>query len=85
MILGVDWLIGYRATIDNIQHRVTFCTPKGDRFHFVGDRGCGLVPLSTDVHRQEELNFLLSACLIDEGSVVSVVLLPVVYGYSDVF
>ena len=60
------------------QHRITFCTPKGDRFHFVEDRGCSVTPSSTDACRQGELNFLFSACLIDEGSVVSVVLPPVV-------
>ncbi|GFS32703.1 hypothetical protein Acr_00g0024140 [Actinidia rufa] len=32
------------------------------------------VPSSTDVPRQGELNFLFSACLVDEGSVVSVAL-----------
>ena len=57
MILGVDWLIGYRATIDSVRHRVTICTPNEDRFHFVRDRDCGFVPLLTDVHRQGELHF----------------------------
>ncbi|GFY97535.1 hypothetical protein Acr_12g0000760 [Actinidia rufa] len=66
IILGMDWLTDYRATIDCVRHRVTFCTPEGDRFHFVGDRGCGFVPSFTDVHRQGELNFLFSACLVDE-------------------
>ena len=44
-----------------------FVPPKGDRLHFVEDQGCGFVPLSTDVRRQDELNFFLSACLIDES------------------
>ena len=43
VILGMDWLTGYRAMIDCVRHRVTFCTPEGDRFHFVGDRGCNFV------------------------------------------
>ena len=62
-----------------------FCISEGDRFHFVGDRGCGFAPLSTNVRRQGGLNFLFSACLFDEGSVVSVVLPPVVCEFSDVF
>ncbi|GFY95027.1 hypothetical protein Acr_10g0004120 [Actinidia rufa] len=41
---GMDWLTGYRATIDCVRHRVTFCTPEGDHFHFVGDRGCDFCP-----------------------------------------
>ncbi|GFZ15860.1 hypothetical protein Acr_25g0002690 [Actinidia rufa] len=85
VILGMDWLIGYWAMIDYVRHRVTFCTPEGDRFHFVGDQGCGFVPSPTDVRRQGELNFLFSMCLVDEGSVVSVALPPVVYEFSDIF
>ena len=85
MILGVDWLIVHRAMIDYVRHRVTFYTLKGDRFHFIKDRGCGFVQLSIDVRRQGELNFLLSAWLIDEGSVVSVALPLVVCGCSDIF
>ena len=71
VILGMDWLTSYRATIDYVWHRVTFCTPEGDRFHFVEDQGCSFVPSSTNMRRQEELNFLSSVCLVDEGSVVS--------------
>ncbi|GFY95611.1 hypothetical protein Acr_10g0009960 [Actinidia rufa] len=66
VILGMDWLTGYRAMIDCDRHRVTFCTPEGYCFHFVGDRGRGFVPSSTNVRRQGELNFLFSACLVDE-------------------
>ena len=85
VILGMDWLIGYQATIDCVRHRVTFCTPEGDHFHFVGDRGCGFVPSSTDVRRQGELDLFFSACLGDECSVVSVALSPVVCNFLDVF
>ena len=58
VILSMDWLTGYRATIDCVRHRITFCTCEGDRFHFVGDRGYGFVLWSNDVRRQGELNFL---------------------------
>ena len=51
----------------------------------MGDRGGGFVPSSTDVRRRGELNFFFSACLVDEGSVVSVALPPIVYDSSDVF
>ena len=84
-IHGMDWLTSYRATIDYFQHRVTFCTPEGDRFYFMRDRGCSITPSSTDVHRQGEFNFLFAACLIDESNVVSVVLPPVVCEFLDVF
>ncbi|GFS44985.1 hypothetical protein Acr_00g0093390 [Actinidia rufa] len=57
VIIGMDWLTDYWATIDCVRHQVTFCTLRGDRFHFMGDRGCDFVPLSIDVSRQEELNF----------------------------
>ncbi|GFY85488.1 hypothetical protein Acr_04g0002260 [Actinidia rufa] len=84
VILGMDWLTGYRATIDCVRHRVTFRTPEGDRFYFVGDWGCGFIPSSTDVRRQGELNFLFSACLVDESS-TSVALPPIVYDFPNVF
>ena len=38
VILDMDWLIGYCATIDCVRHRVTFYTLDSDRFQFVGDR-----------------------------------------------
>ena len=57
VILGMNWLASYRATIDCFQHRVTFCTPKAGYFHFVGDQGCSITPSSTDAHRQGEFNF----------------------------
>ena len=63
VILGMNWLIGYRAIIDRVRHRITFCTPEGDCFHFMGDQGCYFVPSSTDVRRQRDLNFLFSVCL----------------------
>ena len=49
VILGMDWLTSYRAMIDCIWHRVTFCTPKGDHFHFVGDRSGGFIPSFLDL------------------------------------
>ena len=49
------------------------------------DRGCSFIPSSTDVRRQGELNFLFLTCLIDEGSVVSMVLPPVICKLPDVF
>ena len=51
VILGMDWLTGYRAAIYCVWHRVTFYTPDGDHFHFEGDRGCSFIPSSTDVRR----------------------------------
>ena len=85
IILDMDWLTGYQATIDCVRHRVTFCMPGGDRFHFVGDWGCSFVPSSTSVCRQGELSFLFSVCLVDEGSVVSVALPPVICKISNIF
>ena len=81
VILDMDWLTGCRATIDCIRHRVTFCTPKGDHFYFVRDQGRSFGPLSIDVRRQGELNFLFSACLVNEGIVVSMALPPVIYNF----
>ncbi|XP_059636704.1 uncharacterized protein LOC132278820 [Cornus florida] len=38
VILGMDWLSFFRATIDCFRGRVTICTPNGDCFYFVGNR-----------------------------------------------
>ena len=51
VILGMDWLTGYRAMINYVCHRVTFCTPLGDHFYFVGDRSNGCDLSFTDVRR----------------------------------
>ena len=51
----------------------------------MGDRGCDFVPSSSNVRRQRELNFLFSAYLVDEGSVVSMVLPLNVCKFSYVF
>ena len=77
-------MIGYRITIDYFQYWVTFCTPEGDRFHFLGDQGCGFTPSPTDLRRQGELKFFLTY-FIDEGNVVRVILPPAVCEFSNVF
>ena len=74
IIIGMDWLTGYRATIDYFKYRVTFCTSEGDHFHFEGDWGCRFNPSHIDIRRLRELNFLFSACLVDVGGVVNLVL-----------
>ncbi|XP_057471108.1 uncharacterized protein LOC130759921 [Actinidia eriantha] len=85
VILGIDWLTGYSATIDCVWHRVIFCTPEGDHFHFVGDRDYSFNPSPTGIWRLEELNFLFLPYLVDEGSVINVVLPLVVCDFPDVF
>ena len=49
------------------------------------DRGYNFNPSTTGIRRLGELNFLFSACLVDEGSVVRVILPPVVFEFLDVF
>ena len=46
---------------------------------------CIFNPSPTNVRRQGQLNFLFSTCFIDEGSVASVLLPPVVYEFLNVF
>ena len=54
VILGMNWLTSYRETIDYFQHRVTFQTPEGGHFHFVGDRGYSFNPSPTGIQRLGE-------------------------------
>ena len=38
IILGIDWLSSFQATIDYYWCKVSICNPKGDCFQFTRDR-----------------------------------------------
>ncbi|XP_059658598.1 uncharacterized protein LOC132304916 [Cornus florida] len=71
IILGMDWISFFRATIDCFRGRVTVCTPKGDFFHFVGDR--------SDSH------LMMIFSIADEESSSGSVYLAVVVEFLDIF
>ena len=45
VIVGMDWLSAFRARVDCHRRRVTFRTPEGERFFFVGEGRFHLNPL----------------------------------------
>ena len=38
VIIGMNWLVSFRAVIDCFAHRMTFFTPEGNTLQFHGDR-----------------------------------------------
>ena len=48
VILGMDWLMVYRALIDYHRHRIIFCLPNGFKICFVGGKCVSLPFLQSD-------------------------------------
>ena len=63
VILGMDWLLVYRALIDCHRHRIIFCLPDGFEVCFIGWK-CVSLPFSQSdpcyqyVLRKGSINFL---------------------------
>ncbi|XP_028114975.1 uncharacterized protein LOC114312877 [Camellia sinensis] len=85
VILGMDWLFAYRATIDCYRGRVTVCTISGDCFTLLGDRYDRLLPLSHYPCGRDQINFLLASLWEDGSDVVRDEFPKVVSEYLDVF
>ncbi|XP_059638714.1 uncharacterized protein LOC132280988 [Cornus florida] len=85
VILGMDWLSSFRATIDYFSGRVSVCTPEGDCFVFVGDRGDSLVSACYGVRGWDRCDFFLASILAEEDGDVETVYASVVCEFLDVF
>ncbi|XP_028114370.1 uncharacterized protein LOC114312332 [Camellia sinensis] len=85
VILGMDWLFTYRATIDCYRERVTVCTTSSDRFTFLGDKYGRSLPSSYYPRGRGQFNSLLTAFLDDGSGVVRGEFPKVVCEYLDVF
>ncbi|XP_059639069.1 uncharacterized protein LOC132281375 [Cornus florida] len=85
VILGMDWLSLFHATIDCFSGRVSVCTPEGDCFVFVGDRGDSLVSACYGVRGRDRCDFFLASILAEEDGDVETVYPSVVCEFLDVF
>ncbi|XP_059670062.1 uncharacterized protein LOC132315717 [Cornus florida] len=85
VILGMDWLASFHATIDCYRGRVTVCTPKGDCFFFVGDRSDSHISSFYGVRGQSHDDYFLASLLAEEDDVVGEVYPAIVCNFLDVF
>ncbi|XP_059635314.1 uncharacterized protein LOC132277478 [Cornus florida] len=85
VILGMDWLSFFRATIDYFRGRVSICTPAGDCFHFMGDRSDSHPMMIFSIGDWSCHRSYLASLLVDEGSSLGRVFSTVVDEFLDVF
>ncbi|WP_375667702.1 hypothetical protein, partial [Bartonella sp. AC130YNZD] len=85
VILGMDWLGTFRASIDGYAHRVTLHVPSGFLCTFVGEREDPSIPLRLQLRGQVSLSYLLSSLLGSVEPEVAPELPLVVCEFPDVF
>ncbi|XP_028097061.1 uncharacterized protein LOC114296931 [Camellia sinensis] len=68
IILDIDWLTYYWASINCLRKRVSVSTPSEWCFYFMCDRGNSSIPPLYDLKGQEELSFLFAISVADESS-----------------
>ncbi|XP_058202780.1 uncharacterized protein LOC131317231 [Rhododendron vialii] len=85
LILGMDWLSTFHATIDCFKRRVRICPPGGSCFEFFGERREPLEPYLGGSREQEPMYALLASLALD-GDVSARGELPlIVCDFLDVF
>ncbi|XP_038988015.1 uncharacterized protein LOC120112523 [Phoenix dactylifera] len=89
LILGMDWLAIYHATIDCFSKRVTFRIPDIEEFYFVGDGGCVSSQIVAALQGIRSLrkgcSVYMAAVMDSEQSEQKIEDIPVVREYPDVF
>ncbi|XP_028121472.1 uncharacterized protein LOC114318727 [Camellia sinensis] len=85
VILGMDWLFTYRATIDCHRERVAVCTASGDCFTFLRDGYDRSLPSSCYPCGRGQFNFLLATLWEDGSDVVRDEFPRVVHEYLNIF
>ncbi|XP_059634323.1 uncharacterized protein LOC132276752 [Cornus florida] len=85
VILGMDWLALFRATIDCFRGRVTVCIPEGDCFFFMGDRSDSHTSSFYRICGRGRGDYFLVSLLAEEDGVVEEVYPTVVHDFLDVF
>ena len=68
VILGMDWLFHFRATIDCYRRRVCLCTPEGDCFYFTGDRCRVFDPSVADRRVRNSVTYMLASLTLTDDS-----------------
>ncbi|XP_058192273.1 uncharacterized protein LOC131309694 [Rhododendron vialii] len=85
LILGMDWLFTFHATINCFKHRVRICPPGGACFEFFGERREPLEPYLCGSREQEPMCALLESLALDEDVSAYGELPLVVCDFLDVF
>ncbi|XP_057504722.1 uncharacterized protein LOC130788172 [Actinidia eriantha] len=79
LILGMDWLSTYRATIDCFKRRVRICTPEGGCFEFFGEQREPFEPYLYESRDKGSIACLLASLTLDENSFTRGELLRVIW------
>ena len=69
LVLGMDWLSFFHATIDCHRCRVCLMIPEGDQFCFTGDRYRVVDPSILDHRIQDSVTFMLSSLTLGDSFV----------------
>ncbi|XP_059650338.1 uncharacterized protein LOC132296117 [Cornus florida] len=85
IILGMDWLAFFRATIDCFIGRVTVCTPEGDCFFFMGYRNDSQSSSLYGIRERSRGDYFLAGLLAEEDDVIREDYPKVVRDFLDVF
>ncbi|XP_058202967.1 uncharacterized protein LOC131317429 [Rhododendron vialii] len=85
LILGMDWLSTFHATIDCFKRRVHICPPGGSCFEFFGERREPLELYLCGSREQESMYVLIVSLALDEDVSVRGELPLVVCDFSNVF
>ncbi|XP_057471067.1 uncharacterized protein LOC130759868 [Actinidia eriantha] len=85
VILGMDWLSNFHATIDCYRRRVRVCTLEGEWFSFVGEKSDPLEPSLSDPRSRESISCILASLISDEGMITRGELPLIVSEFPDVF
>ncbi|XP_058202900.1 uncharacterized protein LOC131317359 [Rhododendron vialii] len=85
LILGMDWLSTFHATIDCFKRRVRICPPEGVCFEFFGERREPLEPYLCGSRERESIYPLLASLTLDEDVSARGELPLVVCNFPDVF
>ncbi|XP_058208110.1 uncharacterized protein LOC131321117 [Rhododendron vialii] len=85
LILGMDWLSTFHATIDCFKRQVRICPLEGPCFEFFGERRKSLEPYLCRSREHESIYSLLASLTLDENLSTRGELPLVVCEFLDVF
>ncbi|XP_058189168.1 uncharacterized protein LOC131306761 [Rhododendron vialii] len=85
LVLGMDCLSTFHATIDCFKRRVRICPPEGPCFEFFGEHQEPLEPYLCGFRERKSIYSLLASLTLDEDASVCGELPLVVCDFSDVF
>ncbi|XP_057471992.1 uncharacterized protein LOC130760631 [Actinidia eriantha] len=85
LILGMDWLSTFRATINYFKHRVHICTLEGGCLEFFRERQESFEPYLYEPRDKGSIAYLLASLTLDEDLSTRGELLRVVCDFPNIF